>query len=325
MTVIRGTPRGAVAVIWIWAALAGCSSADYAAPIKTFADATAAADKALTDLNATATDRYTAFLAERARTDLHIRVDQDCKSQTVPGQVARCRIVLKDAAEPGKDEFYPPEPLLGKSVALMGDITAYAQNLAALVADDSAAKAATDVNATLGSIEKLANTLAEADGKPKGSVPSFATPVGAAVNWAVGEYAERVKLAGLRQATAAADPVIQRAGGVFAKEAIFGSLPQRNELAAAFSQKFDAFRLNRADQSKLDEAAAAAQRYDQLLLAQPDSTFTAMRQAHAALTDALNKSDISWSEAFAKVQEFAAKAQQLVKIAQDLAALGQKK
>ena len=111
-----------------------------------------------------------------------------------------------EISKDGTKEFYPPDPLLGKSVALMGDIRAYAQNLAALVADDSAAKATTSVNATLGSVEKLANTLAEADGKPKGSVPSFATPVGAAVNWAVGEYAERVKLAGLRQATNAARP-----------------------------------------------------------------------------------------------------------------------
>ena len=325
MAVIRGMPRRAVTVIWVSAALAGCSSAEYAAPIKTFADATAAADTALKDLNTTATERYTAFLAERARTDPQLRIERECKSQTEPGKIPRCRIVLKDAVEPGKDEFYPPEPLLRNSVALMGDIRAYAQNLADLVADDSATKATTDVNATLGSLEKLANTLAEADGKPKGSVPSFATPVGAAVNWAVGEYAERVKLAGLRQATAAADPIIRRAGGVFAKEAVFGSVPQRNELAAAFSVKFNAYRLNRADQSKLDEAVDAAQRYDQLLLAQPDSTFTAMGQAHAALTAALNKPDISWTEAFAKVQDFAAKAQQLAKITQDLVALGQKK
>lgn len=317
-----GTPRIAFTVV-SFLVLVGCSSADYAAPIKTFAEATTAADTALAELNRSATDKYTAFLAERARTNLRVKVstnERECRNRS-----ERCRIVIEDPDEPGRKEFYPPEPLLGKSVALMGDIRLYAQNLAALAADDSAAKATGDVNATLASIEKLANTLAEANGEPKGSVPSFATPVGAAVNWAIGEYAERVKLSGLRQATMAADPIIRQAGAVFKKEAVFGSLLQRTELASAFREKFDAYRLNRGDQGKLDDAVAAARRYDELLKAQPASTFEAMITAHKALTDALNKSDISWSEAFAKVQDFAAKAQQLAKITRDLIALNQKK
>ena len=311
---------GAAVIISI---VAGCSSADYAAPIKTFADATTDADKALADLNKTATDKYTVFLAERARTDLHVQVTP--MSDECADDSKRCRILFKNLDKDGKQAVYPPEPLLGKSVALMGDIRAYAQNLAALIADDSAAQAVTDVNATLGSIEKLANTLAEADGQPKGSVPSFATPVGAAVNWAIGEYAERVKLAGLRHATKTADPIIQRAGDIFAKEAVFGSILQRTELATAFEQRIDAYRFNRTDQAKLDQAVAAAQRYDDLLRAQPDATFKKMGEAHAALTAALNNSNVSWSEAFAKIQEFAAKAEQLAKITQDLIALNQKK
>jgi hypothetical protein len=322
MAAISGSARTVFAVVWI-SALAGCGSANYAAPIKTFADATADADTALVDLNKTTTDRYTAYLAERVRAnrDINVAISRDeCADRS-----KRCRIALEGIDGAGNREFYPPDPLLGNSVALMGDIRAYAQNLAALVADDSAAKATADVNATLGSVEKLANTLTEADGKPKGSVPSFATPVGAAVNWAIGEYAERVKLAGLRQATKAADPVIQRAGDIFAKETIFGSQSRRIELEKAFKQKLDAFRFNRADQSKLDDAVAAAKRFDELLQAQPDTTFKKMGEAHKALTDALNNSNVSWSEAFAKAQEFAAKAQQLAKITQDLIALNQKK
>ena len=317
-----GAARAIGAAVFI-SIVAGCSSADYAAPIKTFADATTAADTALADFNKTANESYEAALSQRARTDSGIVVDardDECLERS-----SRCRIALEDTSVHGKIRNFPPDPLLGRSVALMGDIKTYAQNLATLVADDSAAQAAPHVNAALGSIEKLAIAVAEADGKPKGSVPSFATPVGPAVNWVVGKYAEHVKLAGLRDATKTADPVIQRAAALFEKEAVFGSQIRRDALAAVFRVKMRAYQADRGDAAKLNEAVAAAKTYDDFLKAQPEMTFKTMGAAHAALTAALNNSDISWPQAIAKIQEFAAEAQQLAQIAQDLTALTQKK
>ena len=84
----------------------------------------------------------------------------------------------------------------------------YAQNLAAIVADDSAAQAQASVTATLGSVQTLANTVAALDKKGTTSVPAFATPVGSAVNWVLGEYVNQVKLNALRTATREANPVI---------------------------------------------------------------------------------------------------------------------
>jgi hypothetical protein len=205
--------------------VAACSATDYSKPIKTFSDATASADSALADLNKTATAEYTDFLSRRARTDLRLAVkgkDGECELGST-----RCRIALVDPNDPSKEQTFPPDPLLGNMVAVMGDINAYAQNLAALVADDSAEKAATDVNAALGSVEALANTIAKAEGKDKKkeTVPSFATPVGSAVNWLIGQYVNHVKLEGLRVATKQAKPVIERAAEIFKSAAIFGSDP----------------------------------------------------------------------------------------------------
>ena len=76
---------------------------------------------------------------------------------------------------------------------------------------------------------------------------------------------------------------------------------------------------------KLNEAVTAAKTYDDFLKAQPEETFKKMGAAHKALAAALNNSEISWPQAMAKIQEFAAEAQQLAQITQDLAALTQKK
>jgi hypothetical protein len=306
--------------------MAGCSATDYSKPIATFADATANADSALADLNKTATAEYTAFLSQRARKDLHLAVkgkDGECDLGST-----RCRIALVDPTDPSKEQTFPPDPLLGNMVAVMGDINAYAHNLAALVADDSAEKAATDVNAALGSVEALANTVAKAEGKgkekEKKTVPSFATPVGSAVNWLIGEYVNHVKLEGLKVATKEAKPVIERAAAIFKDAAIFGSDPQRAELANSFRTKIDTYQDDRSSEKNLNAAVDAAKLYDDFLQSQPGETFGRMGEAHSALADALQNPNPPWPQVIAQVQNFAAQAEELAKIAQNLAALGEK-
>ncbi|QEX24808.1 hypothetical protein FRZ61_47500 [Hypericibacter adhaerens] len=299
--------------------LGGCSASDYSAPIATFADATTAAESALSDLNKTVTGEYTEFLSQQARTNPRLVVkaaDNECELGS-----ERCRVAIIDPANPDKPGIFPPDPLLGNMVVVMHDIDVYAQNLAALVADDSAAKAEADVNSALGSVEHLANTVAKADGKPAGTVPNFATPVGAGVNWLVGEYANQVKLAGLRTATRKADPVIQRAADLFKNAAIFGSDPQRAALVKSFRERIDAYQDDQSSETKLNAAVNAAKTYDDLLQSKPGETFQAMGEAHAALTKALNDASLSWPQVFAKIKSFAAKAQELAKIAKGLAAL----
>jgi hypothetical protein len=318
--------RVLVTVVWTLA-LVGCSASDYSKPIATFADATTTADAALRDLNKAATDRYTALLSRRAiankRSLLLARKDggkTDCGIGS-----ARCRIVLiEDANRRENGLALVPDPPLDNMVAVMGDVNAYARNLAALVADDSAAQAATHVNAALGSVESLANTVADAGGKAKGSVPNFATPVGAAVNWLLGKYADRVKLEGLRTATKEADPVIQSAAALFQDAALVGADFQSSALTASFQTSIDAFTEDR-NSANLDAAIVAAKTFDDFLRSAPGATFKEMGKAHAALTNALHNPDASWPQVFAQIQSFAAQAEQLAKIVRDLAALTQKK
>jgi hypothetical protein len=303
--------------------LVGCSANNYSQPIATFADATKAADSALADLNKTATAQYMEFLSQRARTDLHLAVmarDGECDLTST-----RCRIVLKDPNDPSKDQLFPPDPLLENMVVLMGDIDTYAQNLAAIVADDSATKAEASVNAALGSIETLANTVAKADGKGTKTVPSFATPVGSAVNWLVGQYAEHVKLEGLKVATKEAKPVIERAAALFSSAALFGSDPQRAEFTKSFRTQLDAYQDDRSNEENLNAAVDAAKKYNDFLQARPGETFQKMAEAHSALADALQKPDASWPKVIAQIQSFAAQAKELAKIAHNLAALANNK
>jgi hypothetical protein len=303
-------------------ALTACSASDYSKPITKFADATTAADAALNGLNKVATDEYAEFLSRRAVANLELAVkarDGECELTS-----KRCRIVLQDPDTPDEARTYPPDPFLDNMVAVMAEIRAYAQNLAALVADDSAAKAETHVNAALGSIESLAVTVDKVDHKGQTTVPNFATPVGAAVNWILGQYANHVKLDGLKTATEEANPVIQRAAVLFKDAAIFASDPQRAELTKSFRDKIDAYQDARDDTAKLNDAAAAAKKYDDFLRAQPGETFLKMGEAHAALKEALRNPDASWPQVFAKIQNFAAQAEQLAKIVKDLTALAHK-
>ena len=304
--------------------IAGCSATNYSKPIATFADATANANSALADLNKTATAEYVDLLSQHARTNLHLAVNG--KAGECELGSTRCRIALVDPANPSTEQLLPPEPLLGNMVAMMGDVNAYAQNLAALVADDSAEKATTDVNAALGSVEKLANTVGKADGKDKEKepIPSFTTPVGSAVNWLIGQYANYVKLEGLKAATKEAKPVIEKVAIIFKNVAKIGSDPQRNVLVGSFREKIDKYQDDRSSATNLQAAVDAAKLYDDFLQAQPGETFKQMGDAHSTLADALQNPNPSWPQVMAQVQDFAAQAKELAKIAQSLAALGTK-
>lgn len=310
----RLTPVVALAL-----ALTGCSAADYSKSITTFADATVAADSALNDLNKSAADGYAALLTRRAVSESKIAVLAG-KDECLPDS-DRCRIVFEDPKSPKETQQFPADPPLANLVAVMGDIRAYAQNLAALVADNSATEAEASVNAALGSVQALANTLTEKQGETKKTVPNFATPAGAAVNWLIGQYADHVKLAGLKMATQEADPVIQRATVLFQDAVLFAGDIKRTELTNVVQARIDEYSDDRGNAAKLNAAVEAAKTYDDFLLSKPGETFKKMGEAHAALTDALNKPGAPWPQVIAKIQSFAAQAEQLAKIVKDLIAL----
>jgi hypothetical protein len=302
----------------------GCATADYTQSIDSFAVATADASKALDELNAQVTERYKGILDDAIRnrdvllTDLPSSDGQpDCTFSA-----ARCRLALAD-----KDgavlEPYPPEPPLVNMSLLMSQISAYAGNLQALLRAETAQKAAADVNAALGSIQNLATTVSNLQAGQSGApadVPQFATPVGSAVNWVLGQYVETVKFKGLQRAAEAAKPVIQDAAALFHDVATFASDTPKIELE---NQVDAARRALRSDpsQSNIDAYARAAGTFDTLLRSSPPDLFGKMAKAHDALADSLQGGDVSLATANARIEAFADEAEQLAKILKDLRAL----
>lgn len=305
-------------------AVAACSTADYTQSIDNFAVATADASKALDELNTQVTERYKGILDDAIRnrevllTDLpSADGDPDCTFSA-----ARCRLALV-----GQDgvaiEPYPPEPPLVNMSLLMGQISAYASNLQALLRADTAQKAAADVNAALGSIQNLATTVsnlqAEQNGEPA-DVPQFATPTGAAVNWVLGKYIETVKFKGLQHATAAAKPVIEDAAGLFHDVATFASDTPKMEMENQVDAARKALQRD-PSQANIDAYTRVAGTFDKLLISSPPDLFDKMAKAHDALADSLQGEEVSLATANARIEAFAAEAEQLAKILKDLRAL----
>jgi hypothetical protein len=300
--------------------MAGCSTTDYAKPVDDFAAATSDAKSTLSELNIQVTDAYRAYLDKSiTKGDVLLTHDEgDCEVQS-----EHCRLILlnKDRKNVGT---YPPEPPLTNMSLLMAEIDSYAGNLKALLQADTKAKVEANVNAALGSIENLATTVAEMqtpEGQQPDPIPQFATPVGAGVNWVLGQYIERVKFKGLQRATAAAKQVIRDAAGLFDKAASLAAAP-RVEMANEVSAAQDTAQDNR-DAASNDAFAKSAAKFDALLATGPPELFQRMATAHDALAENLQGENVSLTTVYARIQEFGEQAEQLAKILRDLRALSE--
>jgi len=300
-------------------AAAACSTTDYSKPVNDFAAATDNAEKALAELSTQVTDAYQGVLEGgilSRRTFLQFSQDECLVASP------RCRLAVIDP-DSGAREFYPPEPPLIQMTLLMSQINRYASNLKALLEADSASQVETQVNAALGSVQNLAETVPEArakQGVAPADIPPFATPVGAGVNWIVGQYVEGVKYKGLQRATAAAKPVVREAADLFATVSAFVSDVPRKDLANDVSKTLDAFRDN-GDAANLAKLRQSAAKFDALLTSTPPDLFKRLGDAHDALADALQGGEVSIATAIGKIEAFAAEAETLAKILKDIRAI----
>jgi hypothetical protein len=304
-------------VVALLLSTSACSVADYQQPITTFATATKNADSALSTLNTEVTSAYTALLHERAVSGeaLVEVVPDDCLASS-----AQCRLDL--LARDGQTQPLTPPPALRNMMALMGSISAYADNLEAVVSADTAAEVTTNVNATIGSIENLADTVEQAGGSsPPVDLSAYTTPAGEAVTWIVGQYAASVKIHGLRRATSEAQPVIAAATEVFEKAAETAALVPRATMSGDVEQQLAAFQANRS-QANLDKLIQSASQFNAFLEAKPADVFAKMDTAHETLTREL-QGDASLAEAIARIEAFASEAQRLADVAKAFAAAAQ--
>lgn len=319
MNVVSRIPPAATAAIVV--TIGACTTADYDKPIGDFAATTRDAARALDQLDTQVTETYAAIVRRRA---LAGRVFVRRKSGDCLVTSGRCRLVVVDRE--GKEEALSPDPALAQMVLVMRRIGVYAENLRALLDADTAATVAARVNAALGSVQSLAETVARiraGGGGEAAEVADFATPVGAAANWLVGQYVARVKLRGLRRATGAAQPVIRDATALFETTAgVVADVPKA-ALAEDVSKSMDAFRSDRSD-GRLDRLLRSAAAYDRLLLSRPPVLFKRLREAHDLLADKLNGEPVSFASLTARMQDFADQAGQLAKILKDLTDLAAK-
>lgn len=316
--------RLTLAVVLVALATA-CSVADYKKPVGDFAEATRNAEEALVALDAQVTDAYAAVLRDRA-----IAGEEFVKFDSGNCLVASPRCQLVVIGDDDTAESLSPDPALRRMIILMRAVRVYSDGLAAIVDADTVAKVTAHVNATLGSIESLAGTVATlrpaeraAEGAAVRDVSEFTTPVGQAVNWLVGQYVAKVKLDGLERATSHAQPVIAETAGLFGDAAELASDVPKKALSDEVLKRLDTFRVQKSEDSlnRLIESAAA---YDLLLVANPPAVFERLKDAHDALANKLQDDDLSLANAMAKIEVFATEAKTLAKILKDLAALSDK-
>ena len=298
-----------IVILALLAGTSACSVTDYRQPINQFAAATKDAETAISTLNSNVTKVRDEQLREQA-------VGGELRVQEVPGDCLassdQCRLQL--LSRDRTTQPLTPPPLMANMVALMQSITAYANNLVALVSADTAAAVAANVNATLGSVGNLAMTI----DKPV-DLAHYETPVGEAAAWIVGQYTASVKVDGLRRATSDAQPVIAEATKVFETAAATAAMIPRTTLAEQVRDARNAFDADRS-QANLEQLVDRANQLNQLLEAKPSDVFDKMNAAHQALTNELQGGPVTLTEAFAKIQLFAAEARKLAQIAKAFAA-----
>lgn len=149
-------------------AASACSTADYGKPVNDFAAATSEAETVLAQLNTEVTEAYRTILENRIldrRGFLRAR-DRECEIAS-----QRCRLLIVDIADEKKTEPFPPEPPLVQMTLVMAEIGKYAANLKALLEADTAKQVEGQVNAALGSVQNLAQTVADARGGTAANVP----------------------------------------------------------------------------------------------------------------------------------------------------------
>ena len=300
-------------------ALSACTTQNYSPAIRTFSDATTDAHAALTSLNETVTREYEALLTDRILavpgSNLE-RVQQECRATSS----ARCRLEILSADNTANEKLFPPEPILNDLVELMARIASYARNLKALANGQSATEVETSVNAAMGSIQSLANTLATSPGEST-TVAEFGTPVASAVYWLIGKYVQNVKLSGLRHATKKANPVIQQAVRYFSSASSLASLVPGTRLSEALNTELNALGDNGPTQVEIDRAVAAAATFDAFLRADPNAVFAKLATAHDALHASLDGGDRSFVQVLVALDEFSKSAHELKKIVSDLTEL----
>ena len=282
-------------------AAGGCSATSYKPAIDGFANASGKASEAYMALETNVLSAQTERLKRLALAGkAQVRpFEQDCTFKA-----NHCRLEVMEKG--GKAQLLPP-PNFGKISLLLNGITKYATNLQAIVNSQTAQQVSASLIAAGGSIKDLASM---APGSVA-DISAFAVPSANLAAWVAGQYVNQLQVSALRNATRAADPVIQKSAARLKDIAASAKDPALADATDAVEADQAAYQAAPRDRSKLEQLMQTAAVDDALLAAPAASVFSDMGEAHGKLTRSLQGQDVTLAEALAAVESFAAEATQL--------------
>ncbi len=296
----------------------GCASNNLSAPIGEFARVTNEAVKSVTTQQNALVIATQDQIADTAATDdapIVVAYDNDCDRRA---ERCRLRAFVGDSVWPYSNGAF--DDAVGD---LVGQIVAYANNLAAIAgagtpAEIAAATSAVRANtlALAASIDSLRQQQGVTDSL-QASIAPYAAPVAELVTFGLQQLVEAKRRSALRAATHSMEPVLHEAVLVFNEIAEEGVRLKLIALDAAYRSTRQAYQADPKNRSKLAAYKAAADRFDDGLRT-PADVFTKLEEAHTALTRALDRRDTSFQDLWPLLQSVAESATKLASIAQQI-------
>ena len=242
------------------------------------------------------------------------------------GLTGRCRLFVKvDAGAPWP---YSSGAFDDGVIALMDQVQAYVANLSAIASagtpaeiDNATAKVKANTLALAGTIDAIQKQRGVVGASLQSTITPFAAPVTELVTFGLQQYVEAKRRAAIREAAHEMQPVLDDAVLVFNEVMSESFELKRNALAGAFQKARDDYRADPHDKTKLTAYKNAAEALDGVLVAKPETMFTDLAKAHAALVRALDMKDLSFAEVWPLLRSVAENATKLASIAQEFEAI----
>ena len=313
----------AMCVVLCALALSSCAAGNYLQPIQKFRTAT---DDAKTSLDAElkAVDNtildYSLSLAAADNDSKIVTVGGDCLTDS-----ARCRLTLV-----AKDGDWPfSRGALGQNVSdLMAAVATYSATLESIASATTAADIQKGLNDAKANAISLAGTIETIPGATPGlkdRVTAYAGPITELVGFGLRQYTESVKIAALRTAVGAMDIDLDAMVFVFDEASKAAANSNLEVLSQALIKAHLDLLDKPHDKKTLEALRTAAENLDTALIGRPIAMFVALRQAHAALNDALQGRFRSFEAVYPHLQTVIDEAQKFAHAAKQLEEAATKK
>lgn len=220
----------------------------------------------------------------------------DTKEEECAAGKEECSLEVAKKIDNGQLETvsdYPVKSNMPKGIKALNQVKIYVGRLKSIVEAETAAKITASANATLGSLEDIANQIAKESGKTpsqSNKITEYKEPVMGLVEWITNKYIDRVKKDALSKATREAHPIIKDLTVFYATSAQSQKLAEFSGFHDAFVKRQEEF----DDKNKLltsnivDAYVLDASNYDVALKAQTANPLKTFEAAHEKLMYQLN-------------------------------------